>query len=101
MFTATAILLVSRSGNSFPGESFGTAMKACYTAPGTTSCVPWPANKELVVFEHTFPTQLAATAVMNHFWCGGNWKVCSTLICSILIEVNKPLVFILYKSNVY
>eukprot|EP00729_Bicosta_minor_P008718 gene8718-33942_t len=89
MFTATAILLVSRSGNSFPGESFGTAMKACYTAPGTTSCVPWPANKELVVFEHTFPTQLAATAVMNHFWCGGNWKGYENNILRYYVDGEK------------
>ena len=68
----TTLALLGVQSVAFPGESFGTAMKACYTAPGTTSCVPWPANKELVVFEHTLATQ-GNIAVMNHFWCGGSW----------------------------
>ena len=81
------------ASGSLVGASFGTAIKGCYVAPGTSHCKSqlWETRKEIDVFSHectegpVIPASdtpdpevcslsLSALCVLSHFWAGGSWE---------------------------
>ena len=53
--TLVSMAVVARlTRAAIPGETFGTAMKACYTAPGSKGCVAWSVKRPLCIHFHIF-----------------------------------------------